>query len=189
MNDFPRYNKGMDTPAAASAVESAKNAITNGITSDQAIETLKVQSAQVTTEFLGWLKTAAADAGSFVAEQTPLFVKEFLTWHFYNACLSALMTLIPVFIFLWIFVAMRKWAKNFDNNKHSELNSTDAKILSFIPIVLIIPCLVWWTAPYVREAIKIKVAPRVYLVDWLSEAMTGHNVSDANSTGSARTTK
>ena len=167
----------MDTPPV---IESAKNAITSSITSEQAFETLKVQSAQITTEFLGWLKNAAADAGSFVAEQTPLFVREFLTWHFYRACIYGFMTTLPVIL---LFILMRffwKRTKDLPLNSKELPTPTQGKLLSMLLFVPIGAVLYFGTAHYAMEAVKIKIAPRVYLVDWLSETLTGKNVSDAN---------
>jgi hypothetical protein len=167
-----------DAPDTSTKIEQA---IVSGISSDQAIEALKVQSAQITTEFMGWLKDAASDAASFVAGQTPLFVQEFLSWHFYRACLYSFLTLVPVILLLVVFGHFWKWSKELKPVYDMDMGPKTGKIMSlllFIPIGLIF-C--FGTMGHAEEAIKIKVAPRVYLVDWLSETVRGQNFSDANS--------
>lgn len=166
--------------ATSTAVNQGKEAVLQGITSEQAMSALKVQSAQITSEFLNWLKTATESAGDFVAKETPNFVHEFLVWNFAKACIYSGFCLFWVFIILIAVRKLWKWAKDTYKPEDDDIPRGGMQFITLIPLVIPMLIIMLGFTPYLMEAIKIKVAPRVYLVDWLTEAVTGHNVSDAN---------
>ena len=160
------------------AIEAAKTAVNNGITSEQAIGNLKVQSSQITTEFLGWIKAAAPDAARFVAEQTTLFVREFLAWHFYNCIVRAAMWAVVVVVICYFTNRLYKLAKTYKPDGSMDTPESLVRVSSLFPLIFVF--LIFWHGIMnnVSAAIKIKTAPRVYLADYIAKTITGHKIGD-----------
>lgn len=102
-----------------------------------------------------WIDTGS----SFVAEQAPLFIQEYLTWEFTEATIFAV-------IFFLLSIATGKsthwWFKR-DKDWHTAFPI----ILMFMSVFCAIA-----TIGYTRHAIKVKVAPRVVLMEKVKELST-----------------
>lgn len=149
------------------AAQAAKTLIDHP-TSEQAIELLKTQGAEVAGEALNWLKHSAESAGDFIAEQAPLFIHEFLNWHFARAVVHLIVwSLVACILAIYAIRARRnccrlEWNENDGRTFWWAITGAITMIASFIICVSPI-------VNNVEDIVKIKVAPRVYLVDWLAK--------------------
>jgi len=124
-------------------------------------------------EIYGASKIAIMKSVDFVSEQAPQVVTEFLNWKFYEAlivlipCLVLLAGLVWWCIFFARYGSKYKW--DFGNRE------------SLIPLSFITGCLLFIVGGFASEAaidklktvIQIKVAPRVYLIEYVVDAAKG----------------
>ena len=97
---------------------------------------------------------------NWASTEVPLFVQEYLTWHFYNNLFNASLAFI---VFISSLYACFKFIKNnwwFDNDSGFPLF-----ILWIIPLVISTVVFLYET----KETIQVYVAPKVYLIDRVLE--------------------
>lgn len=107
----------------------------------------------------------------FAQEQAPLVVKEFLTWRAWESGLHlifAALTLVGVLIGAYV---AYKWFK-----KANELKTEPVSMLYAVGAAVIVVVSLVWTPTACRTIkgsamtlVKIKVAPRVYLIEYVSD--------------------
>ncbi len=118
------------------------------------------------TQLLDFIRKTAENAEGFVVDQAPLFIQEYLQFNFYqDVAFGIILFLILILNILGVF-KLYFWCKAL---KSSEIHDGHivCSILGFcIMISLIVVCGTHCLG-YTIEAIKIKVAPRVYIVDTL----------------------
>lgn len=117
------------------------------------------------TMYLDAIEASASKAGDFVVEQTPLLAQEYLAWEFWSSVMlcaaSALVLVVLCAVFLRVWWAV-KAEKDFDFNDHPEM--------MFLVIPLLFVALgVGCVAHNGANAVKVKVAPRVVLMEKIAE--------------------
>lgn len=107
-------------------------------------------------------KASLGKAAAFAYEQAPLLVQEFLTWKVIDN-----LFIIGLIIFAIIGLCyLAKWV-------HNTPKITDNDPLAYI-VGVILPIgvsimLFFLAVSHVKDICKIKMAPRVYLIEWASE--------------------
>ena len=118
-------------------------------------------------DLIVWIKTTAVATQGFVTEQTPLYIKEYLNWYFWESIFFLSMSMIIAGIILGVIIfchkkiaKIRVEAKNeFIANERTE-DYIIARVLSIVFFVLMfIPIL-----SNAHNALKVKIAPRIILV-------------------------
>ncbi len=115
--------------------------------------------------YLDSIEASASKAGDFVAKQTPSLAQECLAWEFWSSVMSCFLAFA---ICLSITVLSCKvfgriiYAKDFDPSDHPEL------VFVFVPIILVVLS-GGFAAIEGMHAVKVKVAPRVVLIDKMVE--------------------
>jgi len=110
-------------------------------------------------------KAGVAQAVDFALQQAPLVVQEFLSWKMGEAIFNCIFFSIAVVILLSIIV----WAKK----KIKKLQSCDDDIVFYSMIITF--CIVFTvgsTIPIknnIETIIKIKLAPRVYIIEYVTK--------------------
>lgn len=119
---------------------------------------------QILIETINQTKTVIGQGADFAKEQIPLVVNEFLLWNFW----SDIGIMILLFISAFIFFKVCKWAINKVNLSRDE---EPWILLAILAGIGIIPCLI---GAFVHgfDAMKIKVAPRVYIIEYVHDALT-----------------
>ena len=128
-------------------------------------------------ELLNWVKITVQETTSFAKTQTPLYVNEYLEWFF----VKNVITFVSILFFLILSILVVYYSRpnvDFDN-------FTPFKIVIFIigVIFLIISSMATVTeaADAFSNAVKVKVAPRVVLVDAAKEVINPqHNHHKSN---------
>lgn len=122
-----------------------------------------------------WVKTAATTTQGFITEQTPLYIKEFLSWYFWEAVfyasVSAVLLCITLSVALW---ASKKYsklrAKELENGERYGGSSEKFQIAMAISlaasVMLLLPLFI-----NAHDALKVKIAPRVIIVEELTHKL------------------
>lgn len=121
-------------------------------------------------EIYGASKTGIVKAVDFAQEQAPLVVQEFLTWKFSQSVIYTIVALISIGVLAWIFTRARKWASK--NNDGSEVFGWFGMAVSLIAILAVV---FWTLIPNVEQMVKVKVAPRVFIIEWVSDQINPPN--------------
>lgn len=116
---------------------------------------MKAQLAQL----LAFLNDSIKGGKEFVAEQAPQFVKEMLAWYFWE---SVIWIIIGVVVAIISYIAKRKIIESLDTKMYNYGESV-TMINAIYAVVMAIAFIV--ICSNVMEAVKVKVAPRVVLVD------------------------
>ena len=115
-------------------------------------------------EIYGASKISVAKAVDFAQEQAPLVVQEFLAWKFAEALIKLCLSLCLIAILGYI--AKKCWYYFMETDGESGLGV----MFSMIFIVIIFSSM---TFTSFEQMVKVKVAPRVYLIEWTSEQVNG----------------
>jgi hypothetical protein len=124
---------------------------------------MKEETEEKLLGMLEWVEGVTKSGGEFLSEQTPLYIQELLHYHFWTSAVIwgfAGLTLIPI-----IFGVM-KVKKMFDDNEE------DYRVIWFLVFIVYLIT----TPPTLyhnSDWIKIKLAPRVYVVDYVTEKLKG----------------
>lgn len=116
-------------------------------------------------EIYGASKVGIVKAVDFAQEQAPLVVQEFLKWKFAEATIAVIMCIVA-FVVMGFFI--RKCFTNPWPNKSDGFSIMGGVILSFIVFMMATKIFI----PNVNQMVKVKVAPRVYIIEWVSDQVT-----------------
>lgn len=125
-------------------------------------------------EIYGITKEGLVQAVGFAQEQAPLVIQEFLTWKFYEAGLDILMSLVILGILGIIYYIIHRWSKELESFDKTMTRGICSFLLFASFIVLYHEGLMNIHTP-VKTMIQIKVAPRVYLIEYVSEQVKQTN--------------
>ena len=122
-----------------------------------------------------WIKTTATATQGFVTEQTPLYIREYLSWYFWEAMfyvsISAALLCLTLSVALW---ASKKYSKlkaeevkrDIRYNGDSENFQIAMAFALVASAVLLVPLSI-----NAHNALKVKVAPRVVLVEEIAHKL------------------
>lgn len=109
-------------------------------------------------------------AEAFLQKNVPAFVEEMLVFDFYEAVFGSILTL--VIVFLIGFITYKSYKVSNNKDKYDEDERESAAVVAFVAGgIFIVVSLISIFEIYgnLMTAVKIKVAPRVYLVEKISE--------------------
>ena len=122
-----------------------------------------------------WIKTTATATQGFVTEQTPLYIKEYLSWYFWEAMFyvssCAVLLCVTLSVAVW---SSKKYSKlkaeeikkDIRYNGDSENFQIAMTIALVVSGLLLIPLSI-----NAHNALKVKVAPRVVLVEEIAHKL------------------
>lgn len=115
------------------------------------------------TKYLDAIESQASSAGDFVVEQTPLLAQEYLAWEFWSSVINSV-ALLPVGVALAIccILGFRAFWKCENREQHPEV------VILIVPLLLSFACFLQ-SVDLGRRAVKVSVAPRVVLLEKVSE--------------------
>lgn len=130
---------------------------------EELVDKLQIAGVETLQSVLEFMKSGTG----FVKEQAPLYVQELLQWGFYDNVISAIVGMIlfaPLFIYSFF-----TWKANL---KKSHDTSDPYLLINILMLLICIPLFCAVIVPSIREAVKIKVAPRVYIVETLTKTIS-----------------
>lgn len=138
---------------------------TNNIVSQETINSILIEMLHgakgAGSEVYAAGKAGIVNAVEFANKHAESTVHEFLRWHFYDAVISAAISAMVLLIFgYWIRCIYRYSDKCPDS---------EAPVVSFGLVVCVIVFVATLTnsfVPNVKRAVKVGVAPSVYLIEW-----------------------
>jgi len=122
-----------------------------------------------------WIKTTATATQGFVTEQTPLYIKEFLSWYFWEAMFYATCCVTLLCITLSTAVwALKKYSKirPKELERGEKYGGDSENYQSIIAVALVASAgLLIPISINAHNALKVKVAPRVVLVEEIAKKL------------------
>lgn len=123
---------------------------------------------QVIIETIEQSKTVLGEGFDFAKEQTPMVINEFLLWKFWEQAVWALLLAGSSICTIKLLIKVWRWAIAHDSNdKYPVVPAcflpAALSIVSVIILLIGLHCGL--------QAAKIKIAPRVYLIEYISEAV------------------
>lgn len=154
--------------------------MTNSITStnvsslNSVVIDLLMGAKSVGNEIYAASKEGIASAVAFTQEQAPMVMNEFLMWKFMNSTLNFIGYVCLIILFLAIIRYVFKLAKSMnDEAVPSSLNDDPVvPILGALSMILIMSRLVFLAGAELKEMVQIKVAPRIYTIEWVSKQVS-----------------
>lgn len=120
-------------------------------------DTTKVSDTRtIINSFLTELLEFTKDAGAFAKEQIPLVLKEYIYW----GIASSIVWMLPFLVMLYFFPRLWRWAAN-------EVKGSDG--FSLVPAIVYTAIMVPGIVYNLLGLTKAIVAPRVYLIETLSD--------------------
>lgn len=96
----------------------------------------------------------------FTKEQAPLVVQEFLNWSFWSDAILAVVSFVLMVVLIYLL-------KRFWNSIEDELGAGLFQIFGII--ISVVFCCLFISC--IHDLVKIKLAPRVYLIEWVADQM------------------
>jgi uncharacterized membrane protein YraQ (UPF0718 family) len=120
------------------------------------------------SEIYGASKTGIVKAVEFAQEQSPMVVQEFLMWKFAQSVIWVIVGVIALGVLSYLFKKCVDW--------FSESEGVSIIPGSFFVLMIVLVC--WKTVvPNIEQMVKVKVAPRVFMIEWVSSQVTGKNLN------------
>ena len=127
------------------------------------------------SEIYGASKTGIVKAVDFAQEQAPLVVQEFLQWKFAQGVIWATVAVIALVALGIVFYKCKKIFS--ENSDGSEIGGVFGMMISALIFCVVIG---EGLLPNVEQMVKVKVAPRVYMIEWVSDQVQGNHNNNNN---------
>ena len=120
------------------------------------------------SEIYGASKTGIVKAVEFAQEQSPMVVQEFLVWKFAQSVIWVIVGMISIGVLGFL---LKKFVSKLKNSESSdsELYIIPTVISSILVVVICFVNIV----PNVEQMVKVKFAPRVFMIEWASDQVIG----------------
>lgn len=122
---------------------------------------------QLQERVLNWIGNAAEKVGDFATQQIPPFIEEFLTWKFYEA-------LFDIGVSLTVIIAVigfSFWVIPFGIKKMKEIDVMFVLLPILWSIFTVAVVCNIFPIQQLKTCVQIKVAPKVYLVEYGANLM------------------
>ncbi len=116
------------------------------------------------SEIYGASKTGIVKAVEFAQEQSPMVVQEFLLWKFAQSVIWVIVGVIAIGVLGFL---IKKCVSKLKNSKSDEDEIYVLPIIISV-IISVVICFVN-IVPNVEQIVKVKVAPRVFMIEWVSD--------------------
>lgn len=120
-------------------------------------------------DIYGASKMGIAKAVDFATEQTPLVVQEFCKWKFAEATINYIGCFLALLVLGWW---LRKLLRTFND---ASSNGEIFTILVTIVVGILIVVAGVNFVNNVKDSVKISIAPRVYIIDYVTDKMIQSN--------------
>ena len=125
---------------------------------------------QILTTFTSEIMEFASNAKSFASEQAPIYIQELLSYMFYENAIIVFFLLLAILFITVLFVTMNVFMKGEKLDDRFFTLGTSSIIYAAILGLFIFPLI-----KHTNKCIKVKIAPRVVIVDELKSMMYDNN--------------
>lgn len=126
---------------------------------------------ELQTRMFNWIAETSEKVGNWTSVEIPEFIKEFLTWRFYSNAFDVALWLVFLLIALGLFL---KWGFKFWKWGVSEtIEGGGPEVMAPImaTFIVMLPLALSMPISSAKECIQIKVAPKVYLVEYAAKML------------------
>lgn len=127
-------------------------------------EQTKQELGKKLLSYLGTLEEALKQGGDMLAEQTPLAVQEYLTWHFWHSALLACVFAVSAGCLAWL---SQKAFRHMGGVDSVEAGVGRILLALFAPVAVF--GLVCGAVDTASTALQVAIAPRVFLLERIAE--------------------
>jgi uncharacterized membrane protein YraQ (UPF0718 family) len=120
------------------------------------------------SEIYGASKTGIVKAVEFAQEQSPMVVQEFLMWKFAQSVIWVIVGVIALGVLSYLFKKCVDWFPESEG---------ESIIPGFFCVLMIVLVCCMTVVPNIEQMVKVKVAPRVFMIEWVSSQVTGKNLN------------
>jgi uncharacterized membrane protein YraQ (UPF0718 family) len=120
------------------------------------------------SEIYGASKTGIVKAVEFAQEQSPMVVQEFLMWKFAQSVIWVIVGVIALGVLSYLFKKCVDWLPESEG---------ESIIPGFFCVLMIVLVCCMTVVPNIEQMVKVKVAPRVFMIEWVSSQVTGKNLN------------
>ena len=120
------------------------------------------------SEIYGASKTGIIKAVEFAQEQSPMVVQEFLLWKFAQSVIWVSVGVIAIGALGFL---IKKCVSKISKSDEGEIYLFPIVISIVISVVICFANIV----PNVEQIVKVKVAPRVFMIEWVSNQVIDKN--------------
>lgn len=120
------------------------------------------------SEIYGASKTGIVKAVEFAQEQSPMVVQEFLVWKFAQSVIWVIVGVIAIGVLGFL---IKKCASKISKSDEGEIYLLPIAISVVLSVVICFANIV----PNVEQIVKVKVAPRVFMIEWVSDRVIDKN--------------
>lgn len=120
------------------------------------------------SEIYGASKTGIVKAVEFAQEQSPMVVQEFLVWKFAQSVIWVIVGVIAIGALGFL---IKKCVSKISKSDEGEIYLFPIVISIVISVVICFANIV----PNVEQIVKVKVAPRVFMIEWVSNQVIDKN--------------
>ena len=122
------------------------------------------------TKYMDAIESSAQKTGEFLSEQTPLLAQEYLAWYFWSHCFFVVVVSIVFVLSLFVIRWLRK------EYKIEEEKSNNSEVTGFITGCILVALVfslgsLVFICVNIYEMIKVTVAPRVVLLEKVTELL------------------
>jgi hypothetical protein len=121
---------------------------------------------ELQTKVIQWIESSAVALKDFTTKEVPPFIHEYLQWKFIEACYNSILLLI---VSIPLIIIAYKCGKKFKQGLSGTIEEFLAYVIGgiFVACIAITSCVNMGI--HVKEAIMIKLAPKVYLIEKTAE--------------------
>ena len=112
-------------------------------------------------EAINWLQQTGSAIQNFASEQSPIYFREVVEWVFWSSALSGGLGIVLVILGIVGAFKMKSWIDKIENHPSYTFNIFATLLLLIFGTVL--------SCRQIPNAIKAKVAPRMVLIEHLTE--------------------
>jgi len=145
------------------------NSVTNNIpqeTINSVLVDILKGAKDAGSEIYGASKTGIIKAVDFAQEQAPLVVQEFLTWKFAQATIWTVISVIGLIVLGYCIKKCINWL---------EESGGGSMVGILFGVILFVVVMFVGLIPNVEQMVKVKVAPRVFIIEWVSDQVKPTN--------------
>lgn len=115
------------------------------------------------TDLTHWIKESGDKVGSFVSEQTPLLIQEYLNWYFWN---NIIVVITMFFLLVSAYILTRVFKNQYLKNKDNYMSDWGFGYGLSLVIFFILSCgFVVGAGKATTNCIKVKTSPRLVIIE------------------------
>lgn len=124
------------------------------------------KTQEILMSYMGKAEGALQNISDFASDQIPLVIQEYLSWQFYGSVINAIVFLTILSLALYLLNMLVNWTL-----KQTASDDIGPGVFGSFILLLFSLFMIAGFIYHSKEAVKVSVAPRVVIVDWLKDSV------------------